>query len=480
MNMMHRFMRKALLLTLLLAVSHIVHAQRNDLLPRAQVGYTSYAGSGDALPFWLTTNRNGAITSNDQMVQLFEAGFLRTMEADSAKAFGLTYGAKLVGNLASDSKLHLNQGWLGVRYKWLVLTAGMRSDAVRFGGLSTTNANIMQSNNARPLPGLSLATDGFIPFLFWKEWFTFQAQYDEYQFYDDRLIPDANLHHKKLSLKADLNQNWHLVAGLDHWVFWGGTSPTLGKMPESFDDYLRYVMGRAGSDAAPATDQANAAGNSLGMLFLEIEKEYPNVILTFICNHPFDDASGMEFENFWDGLYGLHLKKKDNTRLLTEVMIEGMYTLDQSGTYHLVPDPRPDDPNHKTGRGMDDYFNHGVYKSGFVHFDRMMGTPLFIPQFDENGIPMGFESSRMWMLHGGAKGMLSPRLSWKGMATFSRNFGRFGASYPKHIDQWSFLLEGSYQWPNSNLHLNAGLAVDLGDRLEKQAGGYLGLNWRVW
>ncbi len=70
----------------------------------------------------------------------------------------------------------------------------------------------------------------------------------------------------------------------------------------------------------------------------------------------------------------------------------------------MVTAPTPEDPNKKTDRGHDNYFNYFNYTSGYTHYQRMMGTPLFVPTIGPDGISKGFQSTRMWMHHFGISG----------------------------------------------------------------------------
>ena len=72
--------------------------------------------------------------------------------------------------------------WLGFRFHELILKAGAQSDppaGAGYGGLSSTNGNMYRSRNARPVPGVSLSTNGYIPFLFAKSWFSWRFLYEE-------------------------------------------------------------------------------------------------------------------------------------------------------------------------------------------------------------------------------------------------------------------------------------------------------------
>jgi hypothetical protein len=160
-----------------------------------------------------------------------------------------------------------------------------------------------------------------------------------------------------------------------------------------------------------------------------------------------------------------------------------MYTLNQSGSVHHAPAPTPENPGRVTGRGRDNYFNHYIYRS-FTYYNRMMGTPLFVPHIGEDGVADGFESTRMWMHHLGMKGFLGSGIYWKGMVTWSRNFGNYMDSYPwttaygPSRDEFSFLGEFTYCGNKLPFQVNAGIAGDYGDIYQNRIGGYVGISYK--
>jgi hypothetical protein len=106
-----------------------------------------------------------------------------------------------------------------------------------------------------------------------------------------------------------------------------------------------------------------------------------------------------------------------------------------------------------------------------------------VTQIGLDGVADGFESTRMWMHHLGMKGSLGYGISWKGMLTWSRNFGNYMDSYPWTIpygpsrDELSFLGELKYSGIKLPFQVNVGIAGDYGDLFQKRIGGYAGINY---
>ena len=450
--------------------------EKTGFIPDFRLSQTTAVSSGEDLPFWMTSNQNGIYTLQNSSYMLFQAGLNRSLDRDTLKKWGYTYGANMVYGFAGCSDFHPNEYWLGFRFHQLILKAGAQSDPIIYSGLSSTNGDMNRSRNARPVPGLLLSTNGYIPFLFAKKWFSWRFLYEEEILKDKQYITDAHLHHKNLHFRALLTPSLSLSLGLEHYVFWGGYSAKYGQLPE-WNQYFRYISGKEGGEGATINDQDNSAGNQLGSYNLELKKEWTNLNATFYWNHPFNDRSGMEFANTPDGLWGIHIGKKERSAFVTDVVYEYMNTRNQSGSIPNHSDPTPTDPKRITGRGWDDYFNHGIYESGFTHFGRMMGTPLFVPEINTDGVSAGYKSTRMWMHHLGISGILGGGFYWKSLTTWSRNFGSYKQVYPDPLDEFSLLVEGSYNGAKLPFIVKAGLAGDYGTRFDHRTGGYLGIEF---
>jgi hypothetical protein len=478
LKMQYRSMIKLIVsLSFLVLFATLSAQEKTGFIPEITASQGTFVSSGKDLPFWMTANSNGVFTLHNSTYLLFQAGLKRGFEPDSLRKWGYTYGANMVYGLAGGSDFHPNEYWIGLRFHSLILKAGAVADPVIYAGLSSTNGNMYRSRNARPVPGISVSSKGFIPFLFGKRWLTFRFQFEEGILKDKQAVTDAHLHHKSMKFKGILSPSVTLSGGFEHYVFWGGTTPVYGQQP-GLSEYFRYILGMKGGGGATVSDQINVAGNGLGSWNMEFMKDWTSVKATLYWNHPFEDRSGMELVNIQDGLWGLHVEKKKRDAFITDIVYEYMYTLNQSGSYHMKPAPTPERPNRMTGRGMDNYFNHGLYTSGFTHYQRMMGTPLFVPEIGTDGISTGFESTRMWMHHIGLSGVLGRGFSWKSMMTWSRNFGNYSNIYANPLDELSFIAECVYATSKLPFDVKVGAASDYGDRFEHRYGGYLGIGFR--
>lgn len=86
--------------------------------------------------------------------------------------------------------------------------------------------------------------------------------------------------------------------------------------------------------------------------------------------------------------------------------------IDENGIIHI-------------GSGADNYFNNGVYTSGWTYFGRTIDTPLFTPELPVNGITNGIIP--------GYNRLISYNISFKGFLT-EEVFYKTHFSYTKYKD----------------------------------------------
>ncbi|HET6557968.1 MAG TPA: capsule assembly Wzi family protein [Prolixibacteraceae bacterium] len=423
----------------------------------ASLRTTFLAGSDDQLPFWMTHNQLGRFATQGSWQQLTEGTLSGATPLRGQ--WSLSYGAHLGLLISPDgADPKIIQSYLALTGNILRLQAGAFADEEIMGGLSSSNGDLMRSLNYRPYPRVRLSTPGYIPVFFAPDLLEVKAEYTEGLLPGPRSIDRPHLHHKSFMMRWNAHRSLKLALGLNHYVFWGGHSERLGKLPSGFRDYLAYVTGGAGNANFVETEQQNVAGNHLGSYLFTAQKDFNSYSLQLNISHPFEDGSGMGFDNLKDNLYTLHWRSNNTGRLLEEFLIEYLYSKHQSGDRRLevnVPE------EHK--RGNDNYFNHGIYRTGFTYLGQSMGTPLFMPlAYNPQGVIVGVANNRVSAFHAGAKGSLSKALTWKAMATLSRNFGTWRDRYPEVREQLYSIASLTWKSPRLPLQLSAQTGVDSG------------------
>ena len=395
------------------------------------VNYTIHSSMGlssdTTLPFWLAANQYGAVPDIDY--GLLNTAIFKDYDTPNT-LFDLSYKASATGFIAQESKLLLNELYLGVRFKNIILDLGAKNDPVLWNNLSSSNGSIIKSINARAMPGITIKTNNFITLPFAISWLEVKANFAHYFMNDTRFVNNTNLHHKSLHFKTTLSPTFEIIAGLDHYAQWGGTSPQYGAQPTSFKDYVRIIFGAEGGANALETDQNNALGNHVGAYLLQFNYNKENIGLNFYYSHPFEDTSGREMSNWQDGLYGVFIDLKKQKALVTQLLTEFTYTKNMSNI------PRSD-------VGPDNYFNNGIYQSGWTYHGNTIGSPYFTPKpVDDNGITSGVivGDNRFAAFNIGAAGFVK-EISYKAMLSHTTYYGWFGQEYDPNPYQFSGILD---------------------------------------
>lgn len=434
--------------------------------------------SSGQVPFWLEMNRLGQVDDRSQVQQIFLLNWKKE-ESSRNRQFTYDYGFSFAGRLGNHSAFYPEQYWGRIRKGSFYLLAGALGEPVWENGLSHTNGDFFLSNNARPNPRAEIGAENYTPFhKGWLNRFSLDFRYGEYLLLDDRIVDHANLHHKKLMVSYRINPEFTFHAGLDHWVFWGGTSPNpeIGKIP-GFNYYLRYIFGLGGGDESPKTDQENIAGNQLGQNLFQLDFRKAGFELKVYYQHLFDDGSGFLFHNMQDGFWGISYRSLQKNPWISGMVLEFVNTTNQSGPYHKYA-PDPSKPDSLIGEGRDNYFNHGVYQSGFVSYNRMIGSPFFIPTIAD-GVSTGFESTRLRGLHGAIDGYLNESVYWSGRGTYSRYYGLYDRPFPEYLDLWSLEADIRFDMRKKPFSFGLKVATDWGSYLENSWGCEFSLLYRI-
>jgi hypothetical protein len=431
------------------------------------VNYTIHSSTGlssdTTLPFWLVANQHGAVPNSDY--GLLNTAIFKDYNTPET-LFDFSYKASVTGFIAEENKFLLNELYLGVRFKNIILDLGAKNDAILWNNLSSSNGSIIKSINARAMPGITIKTNNFITLPFATAWLEVKANFAHYFMDDTRFVDNTNLHHKSLYFKTTLSPTIDIIAGLDHYAQWGGISQQYGAQPTSFKDYIRIIFGAEGGDNALETDQNNALGNHLGAYLLQFNYNKENIGLNFYYSHPFEDTSGREMSNWQDGLYGLFVDLKKNKSLVNSVLLEFTYTKNMSN----IP---------RTDVGPDNYFNNGIYKSGWTYHGNTIGSPYFTPKpIDDNGITSGVivGDNRFAAINIGANGFLKS-LPYKAMLSHTTYYGWFGQEYDPNPYQFSGLLDISIPQDIFNLpfDVSASFAFDAGTYRPQNFGAFLSI-----
>ncbi len=345
----------------------------------------------------------------------------------------------------------------------------------------------MWTDNSLGFPGYLLHS-GWIDVPKTGNVLAFRFDFGDYGLWDNRYVKHTLLHNQALYFKVNISRRINFSTGLDLWSQWGGNSPLYGKQPQSLKDYFRILVAASGGEDATRSDQINALGNHLGRELLRLDLDQDKWHLTFQHDRPFEDGSGVGFQNFPDAVNTLHFSFKDKDKWVSDLLLEFIYTKWQSGTRHDRPaseeelKKRPDKKVYIVG-GCDDYFNNGEYQSGWTYNGRSVGLPLFtlMPK-DNDGITKGVVNNRIIAWNVGLGGRIFRKIPYLMKITYSKNFGRYSQT-DKFFDSAPRQVSGAFEFTmpkrlaSSTTLVSVGLYADKGSIYPDTAGVTLKLGW---
>lgn len=463
--MQHFKMRLLTLMVFFITLSF--QAQTKKIGYSAELG--TYMGS-ENLPFYFWANQFGAVPNNNH-TQLTAAIYSDFQKPSGS--FDFSYKASFTGYSKSTNKPIINELYGSMRYKNWRLDIGSKNNDVELDGLSATNGDIIKSTNARAYPGYNLYLNNFVNLPFAKKWLKVRGNYSDYFLNDNRVVKHPYLHHKSLFLKFKITDNYNLITGLDHYVIWGGTSETYGRLPSSFKDYLKVIYGGSGGGNAVKGEQTNALGNTVGDYLVQLNHSGDKMNWKFYWSHPFEDRSGRELANYPDALYGLLLDFKKPQSIVNKLVLECYYTKNMSGSN---PPDQGEDANGNTihGRGQDNYFNNGIYQSGWTYFGNTIGAPFFITNTPVNGITNGIKLgyNRFVAFHIGLSGQFSPKLTYQLKSSYINYAGWFTQPFT-NTTLFSSMVQLNYRTPALPFEFTFSFGTDVGNNYPSTIGSFL-------
>lgn len=471
-------------------------------------------GTATDLPFWATANQWGLYPDSNGMLALASV----EKPYDMSKTIDWSAGVSLAlraDNFADRQSLTatpiLDQTYAAFRWKFLAAEIGQHHDNLEFfgaeqrlGSLSTTGGHLINTGNARALPGVKIELLK-VAFPWTKQHLWFWGSMGEYLTTDNRFVKNAGIHRLKLFTEVTFAKHWGISLGIDHYAVFGGRSPMYPNAKFSFVDWLRVVVGASGSARSSSMDQMNVIGDQGGSETIRLNYYGDNWNIYFQHEIPYADKSGMKFHNFPDGVNTFCFSFKDKNRWVSDIVYEFYYTMYQSGPIH-DNEFNPDGSKRKwepglNFSGIDDYFNNGDYKSGWTNYGRPMTSALFYPvgthngSWDRDATVLGIENNRVIAHHIGIGGKFFKLAPYKLMLTYSQNYGTYMMPYagesaaykpwgsvketPLHQVSMGLTGEVPDSFLAKGLILTYGIYADIGQTLKNNFGMSIGLRYML-
>ena len=269
------------------------------------------------------------------------------------------------------------------------------------------------------------------------------------------------VHNSLIGGRIDIGDRLKLTGSLELWTQWGGDNGyDLGKV--TLKNYLKIITFSSGGDDASAGSQESRLGNHIGLKSFQLSYRFDTWTLNLQQDSPFEDKSGLYFQNFPDGNWTVHVHRHKRLDWITDALVEFQYTRSQSGEAHDRPE----------------------YRSGWTHYGRVLGTSLFL--FDPSLIKTGSYAvgnspvwnNRLVAFHAACSGYLlkDERYPYKLMLTGTRTWG----TYLRPVEPANQIYTGFMGEVDGVLkfaRITYGLFADFGDVSGNHFGAQVGLRF---
>lgn len=441
------------------------YAEQPDSLPPRTLYYIGTFGSvasNGLTPFGIVNGRYGKVPLKANNGYLCTAVYHRQQ---IGRNFRWDAGMQWIASTSRYRNVYLQELYAELSYKdRFHLSIGSRegrNDGYNqsLGDRQLSSGDLVLSSNARPIPEINLYAPRFLNIPGTSGWLqakgnfavgrSFDTDYlESFRAAKQTYVRNVLWHHKSIYLQIkDLQGDFpvSLILGARHFAQWGGTSthPRLGKQPQSLKDFLRIVAGTSGGSDASISDRINVLGNHYGSYDFRLGYEAGDWSVFGYYQHFFDDRSGMEWYNTWDGLRGIELRLP-RLRWLNKVVVEHLSTMDQSGPLHFIEFDHDKYPGY--GGGADNYYNNGEYTTGASYFNRSLGSPFLIsPEYNKNGL-LGFRHNRVRAWHLGISGQVCRNVTYRLKASSVESFGTPYAPTLRNLTLFSIVTDWRYTY----------------------------------
>lgn len=484
-----------LLFSLLLLVSTGGFGQAiPDTTTRQRAFFIEVGGvvaSAPQTPFWLRSRQYGLVPLSNPAGIARLGGVRYVGDPANPRRVNVKLGVEGVLNLAPDaSRVLLPEVYASFRLGGFELYGGRRREMFGLTDTLLSSGSYAWSGNALPITKVQLGTRGFVPVPFTGGRLAINALFAHGWFSNTDSVQGSFLHQKVLFARVSLLQGRaHLFAGVAHHAQWGGRRSALGNLtlngqiPGTLRNYWDVITVRPPpNDTTQYSrfDLVNRVGNHLGSIDLALDFLGSQSNWYLYYQHPYEDKSGVAFQNMPDGLYGVRWRNVRPVRprefRLMQLTMEVLSTTNQGG-FDIKTGSRLYD-------GADDYFNNYQYVDGWTQQQRIIGTPFMTRWLDARsdlhdlkgafGREM-ISNNRVQVVHVGLLGGWPSGVQLRALLSHSNNFGRPITHDPRTpLSQFSGLIESMIPLDRlGQSQIKIALAVDQGGWLTNSLGGWL-------
>ncbi len=427
-------LKKHILLIICVMLFSNLIAQTDTI--KYDISINSLLSSGDYSPFWFGAKSYGLISTSP--FNAYTALKISKDFGNKQRIIDYSFLANAVARTDNKSKeLLFHELYAGLKIWLFTFSGGFREEILGNQDSTLSVGGFMYSQNAAPIPKISLHIDRFKPLPNAND-IEMKGGLSHGWLNDNVYVHNLLYHHKYLYLRIKYpDERLWLNFGLDHSAQWGGVFPDGTKTEGNFSNFKKVFFGKGGGMESSQSEQINALGNHLVSQSFKVETYFGNFKVDAYWQNLSEDGPIIllwNTMNIRDGIWGLSVKNKDFP-FIKGFLYEYISTSDQSGPFH--------DKDGVIYGGNDWYFHNGIYLTGWTYRGRTIGLPLITsPVYNEGYSEGNFSvlNTRVTAHHFGFEGDIKG-YQYKFLTTFSKNYGLYIKRFPEMKPNTSLLLE---------------------------------------
>ena len=352
------------------------------------------------------------------------------------------------------SAVSLRSLYAEAHYRSLYMLVGMKNFETKIVDGRLSSGDLIHSNNARPIPGVTVGfmdfqnipfTDGWLQIdgrIMYGKFFDNSFRRKQFNHYNDLIATDIYYTYKYCYFRTKPTERFSAIFGMQAAGQFGGHTDVYYRGQLWRTETRGFRLKDVVKMFFPTLDNGNGyyEGNSLGAWSLRARYRFTNDNeLAVYWEKPFEDGSGIGCRNGADGLYGAQFSFSKN-RWLKSVVVEYLDFRNQSGPLHFAPGDHIDPSITTEATGGDNYYNNDTY-GPYVNYGMSIGSPMPVaPIYNINGYPQ-FISNRMRGVHATATGQISDELAYKIAASWQKGYAMGRVPLPHAKSDVSALVE---------------------------------------
>lgn len=389
-------------------------------------------------------------------------------------------------------RARVQQLYGSVKYRLVYLTAGVKNTHSKLVDEELSSGDLVRSNNASNIPGLSAGFLHFVNIPFTKGWVQIDGEImygrmtdsdfkkKEFNHYSNVLAVNLWYTYKRCYFRTKADEPFRFTVGMQTAGLFGGSSEFFQKGLQTNYVHRGFRIADIFHMFFPTEGGENYyAGSHLGSWDLKAEYRFKNgSYLTVYAEWPWEDGSGIGRQNGWDGVWGI---RYDFPRkgVVDKIVVEYLDFTNQSGPVHYSPTDHPDSPLEGHTVGGDDYYNNFDY-GGYTNYGIGIGTPfLKAPLYYSYG-NLDYLNNRARGFHAALCGSPSDRWHYRAMVSYQAAGGNGRIPAPHRLHNTSFMAEVKVL-PIRNtscLEMGLRLAFDKGSLFGRNFGARLSVAYR--